>query len=89
MSAPWFIGTKRFGEDVRSPSAEEIRNAVDEVLDPLRTRTMTEHTNTFVRYGFDAGRMYTLTYDTAGCLTFELLADQDFRSELAARRIPV
>src|SRR5262245_28202650 len=84
MSQPWFILTKRFGADVRNPSAETLRAALDEVVDPAHAKDI-EHTSAFVRYGFDDGPMYVLTYDSSRCLSFEQWADQDFETQLAPR----
>jgi hypothetical protein len=78
MSEPWFILTKRFGADVRNPSFVDLQSAVQEVVDFENM----EHTNTFIRFGVDAGPMYVLTYNTSRRLSFEQWADQDFESEL-------
>ena len=82
MGQPWFILTKRFGTDIRNPSSETLRDAVDEVINPAH-RDDVEHSSAFVRYGLDEGPMYVLTYDTSRHLTFEQWADQDFETELA------
>jgi len=82
MGEPWFILTKRFGADVRDPSVEDLQAAVGEVVNPAHAGDI-EHANTFVRYGYDEGPMYVLTYDADRCVTFEQWADQDFANELA------
>src|SRR3954471_12128896 len=82
MGEPWFILTKRFGADARDPSVKDLQAAVGEVVDPAHASDV-EHTNTFVRYGYDEGPMYVLTYDIDRCVTFEQWADQDFETELA------
>jgi hypothetical protein len=82
MSASWFILTKRFGADVRSPSANAIQQAIREVVDPAFAGDV-EHTRVSVRFGRDDGPLYVLTYDTSHQLTFEQWVNQDFESPLA------
>lgn len=80
MSEPWFILTKRFGADIRDPSLNDLQTAVSEIVDHAEDH---EHTSTFVRYGYDDGPMYVLTYSTDRRLSFEQWADQDFEVEAA------
>jgi len=43
MSEPWFILTKRFGDDVRNPSARDIRDAIGEVTNPAYAADAEHH----------------------------------------------
>ncbi|MBC8105235.1 MAG: hypothetical protein H7Z14_01500 [Anaerolineae bacterium] len=81
----WFILTDRLGMDVPDPSASALAAATRDVADPTNAADI-EHTGACVRYGFDDGPMYVLTYDRSGRLTFEHWADQDFESELVPAR---
>jgi len=82
MNEPWFILTKRLGSDVITPSPSVLDAAMREVVDPSHAGDI-EHTSAFVRFGYDEGSMYVLSYDTSLRLTFEQWADQDFEVELA------
>lgn len=82
MSEPWFILTKRFGADISDPTLNDLQTAVHEIVDPNYAEDH-EHTSTFVRYGYDDGPMYVLTYATDRRLSFEQWKDQDFEVEAA------
>jgi hypothetical protein len=81
MSVVFFILTNRLGADIRNPSAEAIQGAVREVMLP-KHRTDSEHSEVILRYAFDAGPMYVITYDASKKLTFEQWDDHDFESEI-------
>src|SRR3954470_22112946 len=81
MGDSWCILTKRFGADIRHPSFNDLEAAVREIIDPAHTRDR-EHADICVRYGYDEGPMYVLTYAIDQSLIFEQWADQDFEAEL-------
>lgn len=86
MSKAWRILTKRYGEDVRDPSSEQIALAVDELFDPNELNDL-EHPDIFFSYGLDEGPMYVLSVAISGLGSFEKWADSDFIKLLEKHQI--
>ncbi len=86
MGKNWRILTKRYGVDVRDPSAEDIAASVDELF-ALNALHDAEHPDIFLRYGIGEGRMYVLSVSITGVGSFEEWADSDFIKLLVKRQI--
>ena len=88
MPQPWFILSKRYGGDVRSPSTQDLAHAAAELfvenIPGMTTADYEEHGEASLRYGYDDGPMYVIAVGRSGTATFEQWADQDFNTELAA-----
>jgi hypothetical protein len=84
----WLILSRRYGGDLRDPSAEDLDRAVDELflenLPGMRESDYAEHGAAALRYGFDDGPMYVVEIDRVGNARFEQWQDPDFERELAA-----
>ena len=59
MDEPWVILTRRYGGDVRNPTAEELALAIEELyvedLQGMTEADYEEHGAAFLRNGFDDG----------------------------------
>jgi hypothetical protein len=84
MHKPWVILTRRYGDDVRNPTARQLAEAVSELYH--ETIPDAEHGSVFIRYGYDDGPMFVLDLDRLHQVVFEEWADQDFGAELAPPR---
>ncbi len=80
----WLILTKRYGADVRAPTAVELAEAVREVFDP--TIDDEEHGAAFLRYGHDDGPMYVVELTCGRIARYVEWADQDDVEPLAPAR---
>jgi hypothetical protein len=78
---PWVILLRRYGTETRSPSTGDLAKAVSELFDesiPAMTESdYREHGAASLRYGFDAGPMFTVEITRSGSATLEQWADQD------------
>jgi hypothetical protein len=90
MSQPWVILTRRYGADIRSPSPDQLANAIAELyhetLPDMTEDDYAEHGAAFLRYGYDEGPMFVIEVDRLRQVTFEELADQDYERELMPPR---
>jgi hypothetical protein len=80
-SAAWVILTDRYGADKRQPSPEDLRRAIDELLNEniagMTEADFAEHPNAWLRYGFDEGPMFVINAYRNGSVTFSQFPDQD------------
>ena len=87
MTDSWLILSKRYGGDRRSPTANELSNAVHELfhesIHGMMESDYEEHGSASLRYGWDQGPMYVLDISRNGTVTFEQWADQDYEQELS------
>ena len=90
MDEAWAILTRRYGGDVRNPTAEELAIAIEELyVEDLLGSTEAdyeEHGAASLRYGFDDGPMYVLEVSRGGAVTLEEWADQDYQAALSPPR---
>jgi hypothetical protein len=90
MSQPWVILTRRYGEDIRSPSAVQLAEAVAELyheaLPGMTEGDYAEHGEGWLRCGYDEGPMFVLTVNRHHEVRLEEWADQDFEQELTPPR---
>lgn len=90
MYEPWVILTRRYGEDVRSPTTQQLADAVSEVyhetIPGMTLAFYAEHGSALLRYGYDEGPMFVLYVDRLHQVVFEEWADQDYEVELAPAR---
>lgn len=90
MSEPWAILTRRYGEDIRSPTVAQLAVAVAELyhetLPGMTEGDYAEHGAASLRCGFDDGPMYILEVNRLREVRLEEWADQDFEKELAPPR---
>jgi len=81
QSSAWVILTRRYGEDVRQPSEDDLTQAVNELFNEnYKAMTETdyaEHPNAWVRYGFDEGPMFVIEANRDKTVTLLKYADQD------------
>jgi hypothetical protein len=86
----WLILTRRYGGDVRSPSAEVVAAAIREVfvedLPGMEAGDYEEHGEMYLRRGRDDGSMHVLRVDCLQRATLEEWADQDYGRELGSPR---
>lgn len=82
----WLILTRRFGGDLREPTADDLRLALAEVYHEthpeLTEADYAEHPNASLRLGFEDGPMYVLDVYRGGRVHFAQWADTDFDEEL-------
>ena len=82
----WLILTTRYGSDIRDPSIDDFMDALNEIfhesLEGMTEFDYAEHSNAWLRYGFDDGPMYVLDFYRNGRVTFGQWADQDYETEL-------
>jgi len=86
MKTPWAILTKRYGEDIRQPSDAQLSKAIDELyienLPGMTERDYQEHSEAFLRLGFDEGPMYVTTATRNGRkVILEEWKDTDYEEE--------
>ena len=81
-STPWCILTKRYGEDVRNPTEQQLNQAAHELfhenLAGMNQGDYEEHGVAFLRYGFDDGPLYVVEGNRLGQVTLSKYSDQDF-----------
>ena len=89
-SQPWVILTRRYGEDIRSPTAAQLAQAITEVyheaIPGMTEGDYAEHGAAWLRYGFDDGPLFVLEVNRVREVTLEAWAGQDYEEELAPRR---
>jgi len=76
----WCILTRRYGQDVRDPSVDEISRAVDELYNERPQDA--EHASAALRLGLDDGTMFVIEAQKDTTVTFSKFADQDFEDLL-------
>jgi hypothetical protein len=90
MSQSWVILTRRYGGDIRGPTAVRLAEAIaqlyHETLPGMTEGDYAEHGAAALRYGHDDGPMYVQEANRLGDVRFEEWADQDFEQELAPPR---
>ena len=90
MSKPWVILTRRYGEDIRAPTAAQLAQAIGELYDErlpgMTERDYEEHGTAWLRCGYDDGPMFVLEVNRLREVTLEEWADQDYEQELAPLR---
>jgi hypothetical protein len=90
MSEPWVILTRRYGEDIRGPTAAQLAQAITEVyheeIPGMTEGDYAEHGAAWLRYGFGAGPLFALEVNRVREVTLEAWADQGYEEELAAPR---
>ena len=90
MRAPWCYLLRRYGEETRMPTPDEISAAVKELyeenLPGMSEGDYEEHGASSLRYGFDEGPMYVLEITRHGTARLEEWADQDYETELCPMR---
>lgn len=91
MDEPWVILTRRYGGEVRNPTAEELARAIEELyvenLPGMTEVDYEEHGAASLRYGFDDGPMYVLEVSRGGVVALEEWADQDYQTPLSPPRL--
>lgn len=90
MNQPWIILTRRYGGDIRNPTAAQLAEAIAELyhesLPGMTEGDYAEHGAASLRYGYDEGPMFVLEASRLHELMFEEWADQDYEQELAPSR---
>jgi hypothetical protein len=90
MSNPWSYLLRRYGEERRMPTRDEIEAAVQELyeegLSGMSASDYEEHGTGSLRYGYDGGPMYVLEITRHGAARLEEWADQDYETELCPMR---
>jgi hypothetical protein len=90
MSDPWCFLLRRYGEETRMRTRDEISAAVEELykenLQGMTEGDYEEHGAGTLRYGYDEGPMYVLEISRRGTARFEEWADQDYETELCPTR---
>ena len=90
MSQPWFVLTKRYGEDVGSPNSHQLAEAVAELyhenLPGMTKADYEEHGSGHLRFGSDDGSMFVVEIVRTGIVVLEEWADQDFEKRLCPAR---
>lgn len=80
-STGWVILTKRYGEDVRQPSGEDLAQAIDELFveegEGMTEADYADHPNAYLRYGFDEGPVFVAEANRNKSATLSKYADQD------------
>ena len=82
MADGWWVLTRRWGGDMRSPTDAQLQSALDELFsskDP-------EHPNTWLRFGRDEGPLFVLDVYEDGSIHFEEWADAECEQEIAPTR---
>ena len=82
--AAWVILSWRYGDDSADPTDSDFEAALREVFEQYPDDH--EHPDAWLRYGFDDGPMYVLTFFCDRTASFEEWADQDHGSRLAPER---
>lgn len=90
MAIPWTYLLFRYGNEVSSPTSEQIETAAHELFNEnisgMTEGDYNEHGAASLRYGFDEGPMYVLEITRSGLARWEEWADQDYNEELAPTR---
>jgi len=90
MSNPWCYLLRRYGEENRMPTHDEISAAVKELYEEnmpgMAERDYEEHGAGSLRYGYDEGPMYVLEITRHATARLEEWADQDYETELRPMR---
>lgn len=90
MSKGWVVLTKRYGEDIRNPTAVDLEKAVAELyhenLPKMTQSDFEEHGAGFLRYGVDDGPMMVIEIVRNGKVVLEEWADPDYATPLCAAR---
>lgn len=90
MSQPWSYLCFRYGEEVGSPSEDQLKKAAYELfhenINGMTEGDYAEHGSAHLRLGYDDGPMYVLTIDRTGRATLEVWEDQDYEVEACAPR---
>jgi hypothetical protein len=91
MDGAWVILQRRYGEEVRCPSAALLAEAIGELyrenLPGMTEGDYEEHGAGSLRYGFDDGPMIVVGVSRHGLVTLEEWADQDYKQELSPPRV--
>jgi hypothetical protein len=80
MDSPWTVLTTRYGDDVETPSVEDLDAALDEVYEEANDE---EHPNAWLRYGRAGGPLYVLDVYAGGRVVLSQWADADCERALA------
>ena len=87
MSKPWTHLLYRYGNEVGSPTMEQIQVAARELfhenIPGISEGDYDEHGAASLRYGFDEGPMYELEITRSGFARWQEWADQDYTQELS------
>jgi hypothetical protein len=90
MNIPWVYLLCRYGDEIGSPTVEQIRAAAHELFNEnipgMTEADYDEHGAASLRYGFDEGPMYVLEITRGGLARWEEWADQDYNEELTPVR---
>jgi hypothetical protein len=90
MSYPWTCLLSRYGNDISSPTTDDIRSVARELfnenLPGMTEADYNEHGAASLRYGFDEGPMYVLEVTRRGIARWEEWADQDYNEEITPMR---
>ncbi len=90
MNEPWVILTRRYGDEVPSPTAAQLIEAIAELYHEthpdINEDDCEEHGAASLRCGYDDGPMYVVEVSRVGGVVFEEWADQDYEEELAPPR---
>jgi len=74
----WRILTRRYGQDVRNPTKEQLRDAVQELYKERQDDL--EHASVSLRLGTPDQCMYVIDAHLDRSVTFSKYSDQDFES---------
>lgn len=90
MGNPWCYLLRRYGEENRMPTRDELAAAIKELyeenLPGMTEGDYEEHGAGSLRYGFDEGPMYILEITSHGTARLEEWADQDYEMKLCPMR---
>ncbi|MCU0880545.1 MAG: hypothetical protein MUF06_22465 [Pirellulaceae bacterium] len=92
-STAWCILTKRYGEDVRNPTEQQLEEAARELftesLPGMTQGDYKEHGTAFLRCGFDEGPLYVIEGSRSGLAALSKYADPDFEELVSEINIEV
>ena len=78
---PWTVLHLRYGEDIRTPSENDLERAVDELfnedLPGMLKFDYAEHPNAWLRFGWDEGPEFVVEASRYKTVTLLKYADQD------------
>jgi hypothetical protein len=90
MTTPWTYLLFRYGDEVSSPTSEQIQKVAHELFNEnipgMTEGDYNEHGAASLRYGFDEGPKYVLEITRSGIARWEEWADQDYNEVLAPMR---